>query len=146
MQAWANTVAPSAVDGFAEPDDVGSCDQPRERLSPFLQRPLAEIIALEAEKVEGDQCGLLAARLGAQSGEVGMSVRAKHDRLAVDQGVVDGQGANRVSNPSQSIGEVRSVPGPQAHAIASLRARSRGCGARHVIRLCAGAVCFFGRA
>jgi hypothetical protein len=49
----------------AKPDAVDSCDQLRERLSPLLQRPPAEIVALEAEKVEGDECGLLAARPGA---------------------------------------------------------------------------------
>ena len=63
---------------------------------------------------------LLAARLGPQRGKVGMAVRAKHHRLAVDQGVVDGQGAHRLGNRSQSIGEVGSVPAPQAHAIAVL--------------------------
>ena len=39
----------------AELDAVGSRDQPRERLSPLLQRPLAEIIGLKDEKVEGDE-------------------------------------------------------------------------------------------
>ena len=39
----------------AEPDAVDAVDQLRERLSPLLQRPLAKIVAIEAEKVEGDQ-------------------------------------------------------------------------------------------
>ncbi len=55
MQAWANTIAPSAASGFAEPDAVDARDQPRERLAPLLQRALAEIVAVEAEEVEGDE-------------------------------------------------------------------------------------------
>ena len=39
----------------AEPDAVDARDQPRERLSPLFQRPLAEIVGFEAQKVEGDE-------------------------------------------------------------------------------------------
>jgi hypothetical protein len=49
-----------------------------------------------------------------------MSVRAKHHCLAVDQGVVDRQGSNRVGDPSQPIGEVGSIPGPQGDAVGVL--------------------------
>jgi hypothetical protein len=38
---------------------------------------------------------LLAARLGEQGGEVGMAVWEEHHGLAVDQSIVDGQGAHR---------------------------------------------------
>ena len=51
---------------------------------------------------------MLAAGLGAQRGEVGMSVRAEHHRLAVDQGVVDGQGAHRLGDPRNR--SVKSAP------------------------------------
>jgi hypothetical protein len=40
-------------------------DEPRKRISPLLQRAVAEIVALEAEQVEGDEFGSLAAGLGA---------------------------------------------------------------------------------
>jgi hypothetical protein len=41
----------------------------RERRSRVLQRALAKIVAHKAEKVEGDQGGARAARLGAQGAE-----------------------------------------------------------------------------
>ena len=41
--------------GFAEPDAVDAGDQPRKRVSPLLERTLAKIVAIEAEKVEGDE-------------------------------------------------------------------------------------------
>jgi hypothetical protein len=41
--------------GFAEPDPVGAVDQPRKRLAPLLERAIAEIVALEVEKIEGDE-------------------------------------------------------------------------------------------
>jgi hypothetical protein len=40
---------------LAEPDAVDAVDQLRERLSPLLQRPLAEIVGIEVEEVEGDE-------------------------------------------------------------------------------------------
>jgi len=120
LQACANTSGALGRQGYAELDVVSACDQLSERLSPLLQRPLAEIVGIEAEKVEGDECGLLAARPGAQGGEVGMSVRAKYDRLAVDQGVVDGQGAHSLHDSWKSASEVRSVSGPQGDAIGVL--------------------------
>jgi hypothetical protein len=42
-------------DRFAKPDVVDAGDQPRERVSPLLERVLAEIVALEGENVEGDK-------------------------------------------------------------------------------------------
>jgi hypothetical protein len=41
--------------GFAEPDAVGAMDEPPKRVAPLLERALAEIVVLEAEKVEGDE-------------------------------------------------------------------------------------------
>jgi hypothetical protein len=43
------------LQGCAKLDAVDSCDQLRERLSPLLEGALAEVVALEAEKVEGDE-------------------------------------------------------------------------------------------
>jgi hypothetical protein len=50
--------------GFAEHDAVDAADEPRKRISPLLERPLTEIVGLEAEKVERDEGRLLAAGLG----------------------------------------------------------------------------------
>jgi hypothetical protein len=65
-------------------DAADPCDQARERFPSLLERTLAEILALEAEKVEGDQGGAPAACLGAQGAEIGMASREERDRLAVD--------------------------------------------------------------
>jgi hypothetical protein len=81
---------------------------------------LAEIIALEAEKVEGDKRGLLAARLGAESGKVGMAVREERHRFAVDQGIVDGQGTHRLRDLRKPAGEICAVTGPQRDVLALL--------------------------
>ena len=42
-------------DRCAKLDVVDSCDQPCKRRSPLFERAFAEILALEAEKVEGDE-------------------------------------------------------------------------------------------
>jgi len=42
---------------LAELDGVDSCDQPRKRRPTLLQRRWLKIVALEAEKVEGDKRG-----------------------------------------------------------------------------------------
>jgi hypothetical protein len=75
----------------------------RQRFSPLLERVLAEIVALEVEKVERDKCSLLAAVFGAEGGEVGMAVREEHNGLAVDQGIVDGQGAHRLRDSWEPV-------------------------------------------
>jgi hypothetical protein len=43
------------VDRLAERDAVDAMDEPRKLVSPLLERTLAEIVALKAEKVEGDE-------------------------------------------------------------------------------------------
>ena len=56
----------------------------RKLVAPLLDPPLTEILAVEVEKIEGDETGLPTASLGAQSGNIGASVRTEHDRVAVD--------------------------------------------------------------
>jgi hypothetical protein len=80
-------------------------DEPRKRISPLLERALAEIVGLEAEKVEGDKRGSLAAGLGQQAGEVGMAVREEHNGFAIDQGIGDGHGAHRFRDPWKPVVE-----------------------------------------
>jgi len=41
-----------------------------------------------------------------------MSIRPERDRLAIDQGAVDGQAPDRLRDLRQSIGEVRPVASP----------------------------------
>jgi hypothetical protein len=43
-----------ASDRLTELDAGDVADQARESLSPLLQRPLAEIVTLQAKKIEGD--------------------------------------------------------------------------------------------
>ena len=63
------------LDRLAEQDAVDAGDQPREPVAPLLERALAEVLAVEAEEVEGDEAGPRAAGLGAQRREVAASVR-----------------------------------------------------------------------
>jgi hypothetical protein len=49
-----------------------------------------------------------------------MSVRAKYDRLAVDQGIVDGQGAHRLRNPGKPVVEQGAAATPHLDALSLL--------------------------
>ena len=49
-----------------------------------------------------------------------MSIGTEHNRFAIDQRAIDGQGSHRFRDPRQPIGEVGSVSGPQGDAISVL--------------------------
>src|ERR1700733_533956 len=49
-----------------------------------------------------------------------MPVRAKRDRLAIDQGAVGRQTADPLSDLRQSVGEFRTVAAPKGHAASLL--------------------------
>ena len=58
------------LDRLAEQEAVDAGEQPRERVPPLLERALAQILAVEAEEVEGDEEACCAAGLGAQRPEI----------------------------------------------------------------------------
>jgi hypothetical protein len=99
-------------------DAVDAGDQLREPVAPLLERALAEVLAVEAEEVEGDEAGPRAAGLCAQRSEVASPIGKEHDRLAVDQCALGGQLARRFRDPRQPVGEIRAVAGPQRDALA----------------------------
>ena len=45
-----------------------------------------------------------------------MSVRAKRDRLAIDQRALGSQTADRLRDLRQSVGEIRTVAAPKGHS------------------------------
>src|SRR5580704_1942152 len=49
-----------------------------------------------------------------------MPVRAKRYRLAIDQGAVRSQTADRLRDLRQPVGEIRAVAGPKGHAASVL--------------------------
>jgi hypothetical protein len=120
LQAWANTTAPSST----KPVLNWMLSRPATNCSSASRRSArgcwAEIAPFEAEKVERDERGQFAAGLGAQRDKIGMSDRAKHHRLAVDQRVIDGQGPDRLGDSRQLVNEVDCVAGPQGDAIGVL--------------------------
>jgi hypothetical protein len=107
-------------DRLAKLDAGDAADQARESLSALLQRPLAEIVALEAEKIEGDIRGSRAGGLGAQCAEIGMAARKERHRLAVDQGALGRQAADRRRDGQELGGEIRPVSAPDIDALALL--------------------------
>ena len=112
MQAWANTTAPSASIVSLNTTPLTPRTSPRKLVAPLLDRAQTHVLGVEAEKIEGDEAGLRAARLGAQRPEVAPSVGTEHDRLAVDQRAVGGQIADRLRDPWQSVREIRAISGP----------------------------------
>jgi hypothetical protein len=80
----------SALGGarFAEQDPVGASDEPHERFPPRLDRTQTELLAIEAQEVEGHKRGLRAAPLGHERDEVAAPVNSQRHRLAVDQRLV----------------------------------------------------------
>ena len=62
----------------------------------------------------------LARHRPAQGDKVGMSVRAERHRLAVDQGIVDGQGAHRLRDPWKPVVEQGAAATPHLDALALL--------------------------
>src|SRR5271165_7164061 len=49
-----------------------------------------------------------------------MSVRAKRDRLAIDQRALGSQTADRLRDLRQSVGEIRTVAAPKGHSASLL--------------------------
>ena len=53
-------------------------------------------------------------------GEVGMAVREEHNGFAIDQGIVDGQGAHRLRDPWKPVPEQSAAATPHLDAFALL--------------------------
>jgi hypothetical protein len=97
--ALVNTTAPSAASASPEQNSADAGGQLLERLASRLERPQALIVAIEAQKIEGDERGLRAAALGHERAEVAPPVVSQHDRFAVDERPVHRQTADRLGDP-----------------------------------------------
>jgi hypothetical protein len=77
-----------AVDlqGFTEHDRAVRFNQTLKLGTPHFERELAEVLALDAQKVEGDK-GRSLGILRPQRREVAVHVGTEHDRFAIDQRV-----------------------------------------------------------
>jgi hypothetical protein len=89
-----------------EYDAVGAANEPRKLVAPLLDRAQTRVLAVQTEKIEGDEASLRPARLGAERPEVAPTVGTEHDRLAVDQRAVgDARG-----EPPCRTGSVAATP------------------------------------
>ena len=108
------------LQGFTEHDRAVRSNQTLKPGAPHLERELANVLALDAQKIERHEGRSLGAGLRSQRREVAVPVGTEHDRFAIDQRAFDGQGPHRFRDPRQPIGEVGSVSGPQGDATAFL--------------------------
>jgi hypothetical protein len=108
-----------------------------------LQRHSAPVVALKLQKVERNQRRLSRAAVGPQRREVAVSIRPEDNGFAVDQGVVDGQGADGLGDSQKGVAIIRCISGPEndsasvlagqesvavvLYFVDPLRPRSRGC-------------------
>src|SRR5271165_2743668 len=102
-----------SLDRLAEHDGVDPGDQRVQFRPADLQRQLAPVLAVDVQEIEDDHLGVVRAALGSERREVGVAIGTEHHGLAVEQDVVDGQGADRRGDPREPVGEVGCVPGPQ---------------------------------
>jgi hypothetical protein len=91
---------------------------PHQRLTPLLQRTQAQVVAVEAQKVEGHERGLDAAALGQERVEVAASVVLEDDRLAIDHRLVRREAAHRLRDPGKAVREVGAASAPDQDALA----------------------------
>ena len=77
------------------------------------------------QKVEGDQRGLRSAALGQERMEVAPPIVLERHRLAVDEGAVAGEAANRRGDSRESVGEVRAATALDLDALALLPGEDR---------------------
>jgi hypothetical protein len=106
---------------LAEHDSFGACDEPRERLAPRLDGPLAQVVAVETQKIEGSQRGHEPALGGQERVEVAPPVGSQRHRFAVDQRLGAAEAANHLGDPCKAIREVGAASAPDLDAFAVLK-------------------------
>jgi hypothetical protein len=98
---------------------------------------------MKLHEVVGDKGRLSRAAIGPQRRKVAVPVRSEDDRLAIDHGVIDGQGADSLGDPQKRVAVIGRVSRPEDDAagilagdqpiavefnlVDPLRARSRDC-------------------
>jgi hypothetical protein len=74
-----------------------------------FERTQGQIVAVETQKIEGQQRGHEPAVLGQERVEVASTVITEDDRFDIDQRIVRRKAANRFGDPLPSDREVRSA-------------------------------------
>ena len=85
-----------------------ACDEPQERAAPLPDGTQAQIVPIEARKLEGHERGSRAAALGQERPEVAAPILTQRHRFAVEERAVAGEAAKRLGNGRSSIDEVHS--------------------------------------
>ena len=87
---------------------------------PADQLDAAQVLSLEPDEIESVQTGARLAVAGEEPMKVRQALEAVRDRLAVDHGALEGEGAHGLGDRHELGRPVAPVAGPQAHAIAVL--------------------------
>lgn len=103
---------------FIDQDSADAADEPHQRLAPRLDRTQTQIDAFEPQQVERHKRGLHPAALGHERPEVAPPVGAEYDCFPVDERSAHTEAANRLGDPYESIGEVRTASAPDFRALA----------------------------
>jgi hypothetical protein len=113
-----NTTAPSAASASLNTIPLAPATSQRERLAPRLDGPLAHVVAVETQKVKGDQRGFCPALSGHERVEVAPPVGSQRHSLAVDQRLGAVEGGNRLGDLCKAIREVGAASAPDLDAFA----------------------------
>jgi hypothetical protein len=105
---------------LAEHASFDAGHKPHERLAPRLDGPLAHVVTVEPQKVEGNQRSLGPAVACHERMEVASTVLSDRHGLAVDQRLGAAEAANRLGDPCKAIREVRAASGPDFDSLALL--------------------------
>ena len=121
MQAWANTVGPSALDVLVEAQAGRGLGKHRgQRGLAHLERLAPQVVAVQLDQVEGVQedAGVVAAV--ADAVEARHAVVAAAHRLAVDDAGARAQTGQRLDDQREAIGQVVAGAAVEPHAVAVL--------------------------
>ena len=120
MQACGEHEPALGLQGRAKLDAVDFSDQLRKRLSSLLERALTEIAALEAEKVNATNEASSPPALVRSATKSECPSWRKTTASPSIRAFSPRQGAHRLGDRAQLVGEVGSVTGPQRDAIGLL--------------------------
>ncbi len=102
------------LDVAGEPERIIPAEQARQPRAALQERHGAQILAFEAEEVEGDQARVPAAPRGQKGVEVRPAVREQAHRLAIQDDALHRQALDGFHDPRKSVGPVPAAAGPQA--------------------------------
>jgi hypothetical protein len=101
---------------IAKRKPVDSGDERLQLRATDFQRELAPVVALKLQKVERDQRRLSRAPVASQRRKVAVPIRPEDDGLAIDHGVINGQGPHRLRDPQKGVTVIGCVSRPEGDA------------------------------